>query len=434
MDASIKSLLKLPPLLNASKSGKYTTAGELLEYYFMQYEMSRYSDNIAASFIIELVLPFIAKRMTEFSANSLKRSDVYEIIDTVTGIMFDNNSVYLNYIVPKGYKKESLPTGRAELINIILETGIIISNEDGTLSFETNIYRDYFAAKYVINTIEMLDISFGNDDVDGKSKLFYDLHFGDVWFVDDSIYRLIGEIACDYKNTPDSAHYYKTPLNTLLEMCREFDCFRTTENIIRTMASVRDNEICDVDFSDITLPLSIPSYIKFSDKDGELPCSFGNCQVMFINLLEPLKFSISSDNKKYVLAAFENVYFVLWDTENEHIVWDNEFSEYVDEFECAEFTDNNKFILISNSNGILKIETSSGKLCGQYSHEECYSKSYEEYCENNCEPQNVVDEELRLKILQQLPHFKNCDFTGADFAFEEYRRILRSMDALVDEM
>lgn len=434
MDSSIKALLKLPPILNAFKSGKHRTVGELLEYYFMQYEMSRYSDNTTASFMIEIVLPFIAKRMKDYPFIPLKRSDIFEIMGTITKLMLNNDSVYLNYIVPKGYNEESLPTGRDELINIILETGIIISDEDGALSFETSIYRDYFAAKYVINVIEMLDISFGNDDVDGKSKLFYDLHFGDVWFVDNSIYRLVGEIVGDYRNTSDSAHYYKTPLDILLEMCREFDCFRTTENIIRAMASVRGNEICDVDFSDTTLPLSIPSYIKFSDNDGELPCSFDNCQVMFLNLLEPLKFSVSSDNKKYILAAFENVYFVLWDTENEQIVWDNEFSEYVEEFQefdCAEFTDNGKFILISNSNGHLKIETSSGDLCGQYSHEECYSESYEEYCENNCEPQNVVDEELRLKILQQLPHFKNCIFTGVDFANEDYKRILSLMGAVV---
>lgn len=437
MNTSIKTLLKLPPLLNAFKSGKYTTVGELLEYYFMQYEMSRYCDNTAAPFMIEIVLPFIAKRMKDFPYIPLKRSDIFEIMGTVTKLMLNNNSVYLNYIVKKGYNEESLPTGRDELINIILETGIIISDEDGALSFETSIYRDYFAAKYVINVIEMLDISFGKNDIDGKHELFCDLHFGHVWFSDNSTYRLIGEIVGDYRNTSDSAHYYKTPLDTLLEMCREFGCFRTTENIIKAMASVRGNEICDVDFFNTAMPVSIPSYIKFNDKDGELPCTFFNCMFMFINLLEPLKFSVSSDNKKYILAAFENVYFVLWDNENEQIVWDNEFSEYVDEFEefeCAEFTDNNKFILISNSNGILKIETSSSKLCGQYSHEECYSKSYEEYCENNCEPPNYVDEELRCKILQQLTHFKNCDFSGADFLFEEYKRILRSMGALVDEM
>ena len=246
IDASIKSLLKLPPLLNVFKSRKYTTAGELLEYYFMQYEMSRYSDNTAASFMIEIVLPFIAKRMKDFPAIPLKCSDVFEIMGTVTKLMLNNDSVYLNYIVPKGYNEESLPTGRDELINIILETGIIIFDEDGALSFETSIYRDYFAAKYAINVIEMLDISFGKGDVD---------------------------------------------------------------------------------FSDTTLPLSIPSYIKFSDKDGELPCIFINCQVMFINLLKALKFSVRSDNNKYILAAFENAYFVLWDTENEQIVWDNELSE-----------------------------------------------------------------------------------------------------------
>lgn len=437
IDASIKALLKLPPILNAFKSGKYTTVGELLEYYFMQYEMSRYSDNTAVSFMIEIVLPFIAKRMKDDKYTPLKRSDVFKIMGTITKLMLNNDSVYLNYIVPKGYNEESLPTGRDELINIIIDTGIVIFDDDGALSFERIIYRDYFAAKYAINVIEMLDKSFGEGDIDGKSELFCALHFGDVWFSDNSIYRLIGEIVGDYRNTSDSAHYYKTPLDTLLKMCREFGCFRTTENIIKAMASVRSNEICDVDFFNTSMPLLIPSYIKFSDKDGELPCTFINCMFMFINLLEPLKFSASSDNNKYILAAFENAYFVLWDTENEQIVWENEFSECVDEFwefDCAEFTDNGRFILISNSNGHLKIETSSGDLCGRYSHEECYSQSYEEYSENNCVPQNVVDEELRLKILQQLPHFKNCDFTGVDFAQEDYRKILSLMGAFVDEM
>ena len=178
MDDSLKDLLRVPPFLNAYKSGEYTTVGELLDCYFMQYEMSRYCDNTAASFIIEIVMLFFAKRMTEYSAYSLKRSIVSEIIDTIMEIMFDKNSVYLNYIVPKGYKKESLPNGRDELINIILSTGIIVSDEDGVLSFETNIYRDYFAAKYVLNIIEMLDKSFGKNDIDGKSKMFYALDFG----------------------------------------------------------------------------------------------------------------------------------------------------------------------------------------------------------------------------------------------------------------
>ena len=207
------------------------------------------------------------------------------------------------------------------------------------------------------------------------------------------------------------------------------------ENIIRTMASVRNNEICDVDFSDTTLPLSIPSYIKFSDNDGELPCDFQNCKVMYIGLLEPLKFSVCSDNNRYILAAFENAYFVLWDTENERIVWDKEFSKYThtsDEFDCAGFIDNDKYILISNIKGSLKIETSSGDLCGQYSHKECLSQSYEGYLDSNCVSQNAVDEELRSKILQQFPHFKNCDFSGAEFAFEAYRETLNSMGAIVD--
>ncbi|MBO5320248.1 MAG: hypothetical protein J6B01_10655 [Ruminococcus sp.] len=47
-------------------------------------------------------------------------------------------------------------------------------------------------------------------------------------------------------------------------------------------------------------------------------------------------------------------------------------------------------------------------------------------------PQNAVDEELRFKILQQLPHFKNCIFTNVDFVFEDYRGILGSMGAIID--
>ena len=114
------------------------------------------------------------------------------------------------------------------------------------LHFTHQYFRDYFAAKHILNLLNAIDISYGDFHIDEKKKIFNSLDLGAVWFSDDDmeIYRLIGEICGDYRNIPDEDFVYEnTILNRLLDMCREFNAFRTTENVINVMSTVRNNVI-----------------------------------------------------------------------------------------------------------------------------------------------------------------------------------------------
>ena len=253
-----------------------------------------------------------------------------------------------------------------------------------------------------------------------------------MWFENKSIYRLVGEITGDYRNTSESAHYYKSQLDVLLEMCHEFDCFRATENIIYAMASVRANTICDVDFSNTSLALTIPCYINFSDVSGELPCDFSKCHVFYISLLEPLLFSVSSGDEGLILAAFENSYVVLWDCNNRIVVWTSDLHSYLEndsELCYAEFNDNT--ISIYGSISGVELALSDGTIKNCFKASERRSDKYDKWLENGCISQSTGYKNLQKDILQQLPHFKNCDFSDAVFEFDKYKELLKKMGAII---
>ena len=278
----------------------------------------------------------------------------------------------------------------------------------------------------------MLDIAFEKEQISEKQELFRYIDLGSVWFVNLPIYRLVGEITGDYKNTPESARYYKTQLDILLEMCREFDCFRATENVIYAMASARKNTICDVDFSNTSLPLTIPSYISFSDVSGELPCDFSKCHVLYISLLEPLLFSVSSGDERLILAAFEDSYVVLWDCNNRIVVWTSDLHSYLEndsELCYAEFNDNT--ISIYGSISGVELALSDGTIKNCFKASERRSDKYDKWLENGCISQSTGYKNLQKDILQQLPHFKNCDFSDAVFEFDKYKELLKKMGAII---
>lgn len=327
---SLKILLRDPILLNRylDPSNERKTYGELLNYYYSEYLIEQYAEYPDIVFLIKHILPFIGRRISDFKSNSIKRSDASDVIEKALHILIDNEVVYQNYIAANTV----FPVDRTNinsLIETILDTEIMSESITGELVFTSHGGHSYFAAKYFINAIEMLDIAFEKEHILEKKELFRCLDLGSVWFENKSIYRLVGEITGDYKNTPESAHYYKTQLDALLEMCREFDCFRATENVIYAMASPRENTICDVDFSNTSLPLTIPSYISFSDVSGELPCDFSKCHVFYISLLEPLLFSVSSGDERLILAAFEDSYAVLWDFNNRKVLWTSDLHKYL---------------------------------------------------------------------------------------------------------
>ena len=430
-DPSLKTLLRDPILLNRylDPGNKRKTCGELLDYYYSEYLIEQYAEYPTIVFLIKHILPFIGRRISDFKSNSIKRSDASDVIEKALHILIDNEVVYQNYIATVFSVDR---TNINSLIETILDTKIMSESITGELAFTSHEGLSYFAAKYFINAIEMLDITFEKEQVFEKQELFRCLNLGSVWFENKSIYRLVGEITGDYRNTPESAHYYKTQLDTLLEMCREFDCFRATENVIYAMASARENTICDVDFSNTSLPLTIPSYISFSDVSGELPCDFSKCHVFYLSLLEPLLFSVSSGDEGLILAAFEDSYVVLWDCNNRIVVWTSDLHNYLEndsELCYAEFNDNTISIYWSISG--VELALSDGTIKNCFKASERSSDKYDKWLENGCIPQITDYMNLQENILQQLPHFKNCDFSDAVFEFDKYKELLEKMGAII---
>lgn len=105
-----------------------------------------------------------------------------------------------------------------------------------------------------------------------------------------------------------------------------------------------------------------------------------------------------------------------------------EYAEYCKYFDYAEFSaDGNKIDLYAGC-GIdiykVTVDSYSGYIIG-YGKERVY--------EYNFTNEKNLDERLKLKIFQQLPHFKNCDFSGAKFIYEDYSKILFCMGAVTDD-
>lgn len=432
-DPSLKTLLRDPILLNRylDPSNERKTYGELLNYCYSEYLIDQYAEYPDIVFLIKHILPFIGKRISDLNSNYIKRSDAAEVIEKALHILLDNKVVYQNYTAANTVFSVDR-TDISTFIEMILDTEIMSENSTGELVFTSHGGHSYFAAKYFINAIEMLDITFEKEHIYEKQELFQYLDLGSVWFENKSIYRLVGEITGDYRNTSESAHYYKTQLDVLLEMCREFDCFRATENVIYAMASARENTICDVDFSNTSLPLTIPSYISFSDVSGELPCDFSKCHVFYISLLEPLLFSVSSGDERLILAAFEDSYAVLWDCNNRCILWTSDLHSYLknDSEPCyAEFNANT--ISIYGSISGVELALSDGTIKNCFKASERPSQNYDDWLDNGCIPQNTGYMNLQEDILRQLPHFKNCDFSDAVFEFDKYKELLKKMGAII---
>ena len=432
-DPSLKTLLRDPILLNRylDPSNKRKTYGELLDYYYSEYLIEQYAEYPTIIFLIKHILPFIGRRISDFKSNCIKRSDASDVIEKALHILIDNEIVYQNYIAANTVFSVDR-TNINSLIETILDTEIMSESITGELVFTSHGGHSYFVAKYFINTIEMLDIAFEKENIYEKQELFRCLDLGSVWFENKSIYRLVGEITGDYRNTSESAHYYKSQLDVLLEMCREFDCFRATENIIYAMASVRANTICDVDFSNTSLPLTIQSYISFSDVSGELPCDFSKCHVFYISLLEPLLFSVSSGDERLILAAFEDSYAVLWDCNNRKVLWTSDLHSYLknDSGPCyAEFNANS--ISVYGSISGIELDLSDGTVRNRFDISEHRSNNYDKWLENGCISQNASYMNLQEDILRQLSHFKNCDFSDAVFEFDKYKELLKKMGAII---
>ena len=309
----LMEILKIPLFLNMYLENHETekavnTRGEILDSYIMQ---QSFRNNSVMGFILQYALPFAAKRMFGYYyiltipflsfSYDISRADLLAAIDEAIDFYLMNERIYHNYIAPQKINKKQIIRFRrnSDMVEAVLEHLCfmqISASDTHRLYFIHQYYRDYFAAKHILNLIDAIDISYGNDpekryEMLNESGLTDEWYGGYAWYYDMyDIYRLIGEICGDYKNiASDNFVYHRTALDRLLDMVRDYETYRTSENIILTMSSVRNNIICGVDFSKMKFPLYIPTDICFSD-NGLDPSYFRKSIVLGITENEDKNF------------------------------------------------------------------------------------------------------------------------------------------------
>ena len=468
----LMDILKIPMFLNMyieSRTAEkpLNTRGEILDLYITDRKVKSSagfvhgSDEITARFIIQYILPYTAKAMfdkynfAEYlsygrTCFEIDRCDLLKAIENAYSTYITDEFVYQSCIVPKGFRKRSLLESREkfDFIELITENiGLMkVSESDPQkLHFTHQYFRDYFAAKHILNLLDIMDISYKNNSITEQKELLTKLGLDRIWFYynNSEEYGLIGEICGDYKNIPDGNDpmwwYNRTILDEMLDMYRGFaekeDGFRISENIINVMSASRNGTVCSVDLSNIPLPYNIPCNVKFS-QDGKYPCSFRNSTIYRLGICENAKrstdpewiwekFAVISNEGNKILAIMDNNYIFLWDIQKDNISWDSDLSEYVSNneiFNYAEFsTDESKILLYAGLfPDICKvtIDPHSGQIIDRG------REKFHKYCFSN---RMILSDPLKLKMFSQLPHFRNCDFSGAKFMVNGYGEILNKM-------
>lgn len=318
-NTQLMEILKIPMFLNMYLESQETnktlnTRGEILDSYIMQ---QSFQNNSIMRFILKYALPFAAKRMFGWNyiiplpifSYDISRADLLAAIDEAIDFYLMNERIYQNYIAPQKINKKQIIRFRrnSDMVEAILEQLCFmqLSSDTHRLIFSHQYYRDYFAAKHILNLIDAIDISYENDpkkraEMLNESRMTDEWYGGYAWYDMHDVYRLIGEICGDYKNiASDNFVYHRTSLDRLLDMVRDYETYRTSENIILTMSLVRNNIICGVDFSKMKLPLFMPSDVCFSN-NGHDPSYF--CKSTIIRMR-------SHDNKIFLNCDFREALF-----------------------------------------------------------------------------------------------------------------------------
>ena len=285
--------------------GDMNTRGKLLDSYVQ----NSFRNDEIMQFVVRYALPYAAKNMCgDYFTQELSRTDLLKAVHSAVEFYLLDDRVFQNYIAPSGMNKKILLECRTreDFIELILNNiGFIVPDETKPhmLRFVHQYYRDYFAARHMVNLCEAICAAYGNCSADEITTVMKQQDFAKIWFTDDeySIYRLMGEIIGDYKNIPNDRDFWyrETVLDRLLEMYRKLyakcDEIRLTENVMKVMAAARNGLICDVNFNDLPLPMNIPCNVKFSN-NGEFPCSFRYSKVYRIGVFSNNEHTVSDEN------------------------------------------------------------------------------------------------------------------------------------------
>ena len=443
--AAHRNLLKTPLFLHIYKSANQEippNRASLIERYINWLLDSVHDKTVLPMlrFLVLYALPFAANHMAQRQRMFLERADLADAISRAIGVYIEDERIYQNLLYPQNITKKSLPIGsdKDELIDwIVSQISLLQTDPADTkiLYFSHQYFRDFFAAKYIVNLLNALHIGYANAP-EQLADLFHKYELGHLWYPEEmrDIYRLIGELAGDDRNqATDDFIYQETILDTALDWSRQFDTFRATENIILTMAAVRNNVICGVNFSGTTLPLYLPCNLKFS-RNGEDACDFIGAHVNLIGLIDGnICCMTKSPDSTKILLALEDQYVLLLDAESKSILHEYDFSDDNSpwsEFDTAVFSqDSQTFAIIINGKTML-IDAQSGEIIRTNNPLSDYGITLPEeipYAEK--QPIATLGTGFLTQLYRNLPHFRGCDFTDVDFLMEDTRAFLQDLSA-----
>lgn len=280
-------ILKKPLFLNMylKNNGISGTRAELLDSYIMNWKGS-----VAERFMLQYSLPLACKKMLEeFPEYEITRGDLLEVIDKSIKIYVKDEYVYQDYVFPRNINKKELLASRENdewLELLINNTGLLtVSEHDAKyLKFVHQYYQEYFAAKHIINGINIFQR--GCKTAESEKEYFAEIGISEVWFDyfrkfpdKKDIYTLVGELCGEYLNDAETnEEREKNLLDKYLDICRMYDVKYSTENVFMVMKMMHGGTLWSMDFSNLTLPMKIYADYKFN-LNGEYPCLFLNCTV-----------------------------------------------------------------------------------------------------------------------------------------------------------
>ena len=441
-----RNLLKTPLFLNiyraANQNGISLNRACIIDAY-----INRLIDGVQNKsvqpllrFLCLYVLPIASNLSAQRQRMYIERGDLTDAIGRAIDIFINDEHIYQNLMYPQKITKKSLPLGsdKDELIDFLVSQICLIqadSADQKMLCFSHQYFRDYFAAKHIVNLLTALHTGYHNVP-EQLSELFRKYGLGHLWYPEEmkDIYGLIGELVGDDKNQADEDFIYReTILDTVLDWSRQFDTFRVTENIIRTMAAVRNNMICGVNFSGTALPMYIPCNLKFS-LNGEYPCSFIQSQVYLIGLIDGyLCCSAKSPDDTKILLALEDQYALLLDAESKAVLHEFDFSDENSpwtDFDTVVFSQDSQYCAIVMNGNAMRINVQTGDIIRTEKPLSDYGITLPvEIPYTEKQPIATLGVGFLEKLYRNLPHFLGCDFMDAVFLMEETKLFLLDFGA-----
>ncbi|MBQ8012251.1 MAG: serine/threonine protein kinase [Oscillospiraceae bacterium] len=218
----IWDILKIPMFLNMylqinmENQQELNTRGEILHRFITQEEedtADRISDSrlrnrehsMYRKFLIGLALPFAASRMDRERRFYIRPSEWYSEIEKGWQVYFDNKNIKRNFTKTNGYRADEIRYDDDITDAILLSETAYCSFTGGEYGFSHQYFRDYFAARHILNILSAAQ-ALEKDLEDPIAFILNPENAAEMKSLDytwsDEVCLLLGEMTGDYRRKP----------------------------------------------------------------------------------------------------------------------------------------------------------------------------------------------------------------------------------------